>query len=602
MSSILLLTNFFNRKGGWVPDSQFLIQNNTIPVMAHGIGKPVEDAVSSFDVPEDGKYNVWVRTRDWTKRWSRKGSAGIFNVLLDGKALDTVFGNEKLEWSWQNGGTVELSRGKHEIALHDLTGFDARCDAILLTTEGGKPDDSPEALGAMRRDLLGISETPKDEGEYELVVCGGGIGGMCAAIAAARLGVKVALIQDRPVLGGNNSSEIRVALGGRCNIGDYPSLGYLMNEIGPVNKGNARHKEIYEDDRKLAVIQAEKNITLFLGYTVTAVEKKSDNIIGSVIAVSGEDFSKIRISGKLFTDSTGDSWIGQFAGADMTYGREGKDDYNEADGQPQADRMTMGASIMWYGEETDHPVEFPCIEWGLDMDEKNVQVVHRGQWYWEGGMKIDMVREAERIRDYGMYVALSNWEYLKHSPEHRDAYRNCSLEWLSYVIGKRESNRMLGEFVLRQQDILDFIRYDDGTVATSWNIDQHFPDPENEARFPGEAYLARAVLQRVQHYPVPYRCFYSRNIHNLFMTGRNISVTHMALGTVRVMRTIGMIGEVVGMAASVCRRHDALPSDVYHKYLPELKELMQKGVGKTNIPYTQIYTLIENDPGWREDN
>ncbi|MCQ2184309.1 MAG: FAD-dependent oxidoreductase [Bacteroidales bacterium] len=602
MSSILLLTNFFENKGGWVTDSQFLIQNNTIPIMAHGIGKPVEDASTSFEVSEDGKYYVWVRTRDWTRRWSRKGSAGLFKVLVDGQALDAVLGNEKLEWSWQSGGKLALAKGRHTVALHDLTGFDGRCDAILLTTGSERPDDSPEALGAMRRDILGIDETPIDKGSYDFVVCGGGIGGMCAAIAAARLGCRVALIQDRPVLGGNNSSEIRVALGGRCNIRDYPSLGYLKNATAPDTNANARHNEIHEDERKMDVIKAEKNITLFMGYTVVAVEKESENLIKSVIAVSGEDFSRIRISGKLFSDSTGDSWIGHFSGADMTYGRESKADYNEVDGQEVADRMTMGASIMWYGEETDGPVEFPHIEWGLDVDEKNVQVVHRGQWYWEGGMRLDMIWEAERIRDYGMYVAYSNWEYLKHSPEHSEAYKNCSLEWLSYILGKRESNRMLGDFVLRQQDIIDFIRYEDGTVATSWNIDQHFPDPENEARFPGEAYLSRATLQRVEYYPVPYRCFYSRNINNLFMTGRNISSTHMALGTVRVMRTIGMIGEVVGMAASICRNHNALPSDVYKSYLCELKALMEKGVGKTNIPYTQIYTLIENDPGWREDN
>ena len=600
--NLLILTSMMDDLGGWIPDTQFVLQNNTVPVMAHGLGQPVQDASTSIEVDEDGDYRIWVRTRDWTKYWSRKGSAGLFEVLVDGQAIPVVFGNGAVEWHWQAGGVVTLAKGVHTIALHDLTGFDGRCDAILLTRSDQKPSDSPEALSQMRREWAGIDDTPVDAGNYDLVVCGGGISGMCAAIAAARKGVKVAMIQDRKVLGGNNSSEIRVALGGRCNIGNYPSLGYLMNEIGPVEKGNARAKEVYEDERKLKAIEAEENITLFLGYTVCGVEMESEGKIGKVIAISGDNYTKICISGTLFTDSTGDSWVGQFAGADMVYGREAASEYNEKDGQPVADRMTMGSSIMWYCLQDDSPSSFPEIEWGLDVDEDNVQVVHRGQWYWECGMKKDMIKEAERIRDYGMYVAISNWSYLKNSPQHRDAYANCHLEWLSYVMGKRESYRMLGEFILRQHDVQDFVCYEDGTVATSWNIDQHFPDPDNEARFPGESYLARATLQRVGHYPIPYRCFYSRNIKNLYMTGRNISTTHMALGTVRVMRTLGMVGEVVGLAASICKKHGIMPHDVYATYLDELKELMQKGAGNTNVPYTQIYTLIENDPGWREDN
>lgn len=594
----LILANRIEKLGGWVADSQFLIQNNTVPVMAHGLGKPVEDAETSFNIVEKGVYHVWVRTRDWTRRWSREGSAGLFEVLID-EATTGTYGDNTLAWGWQKGADVHLTSGPHKLTLHDLTGFDGRTDAIYLTTGDEIPDDSPEALGRMRQEICGIDTTPKDAGSFDFVVCGGGISGMCAAISAARLGCKVALVQDRKVYGGNNSSEIRVALGGSCNIGDYPALGHIVNEIGPSRKGNARAKEIYEDEKKLDVLLGEKNITLFTGYTVTGVEMAAKDRISKVIATCCDDYTRIAISGKLFSDSTGDSWIGQFAGADLVYGREAASDYNEKDGQPVADRMTMGASIMWYCLEDDEPSTFPVIKWGLDIDEKNVQVVHRGQWYWEGGMRIDMVGEAERIRDYGMYVAISNWEYLKRT---RPEFANCHLEWLSYVVGKRESFRIVGDLMLPQQDIQNFIRHEDGTVATSWNIDQHFPDPENEARFPGEAYLSRATLQRVDHYPVPYRCFYSRNINNLFMTGRNISLTHMAMGTTRVMRTLGMVGEVVGMAASICNGHGTLPRSVYTDYLDELKALMEKGTGRTDIPYTQTYTLIENDPGWREDN
>jgi hypothetical protein len=147
------------------------------------------------------------------------------------------------EWHWQNAGKRYLKKGVHEVTVHDLTGFEGRFDSILFTMADVAPDDSLEAVFYLRNNLMGVDPLPQDKGEFDFVVAGGGVAGMCAAIAAARNGVKVALIQDRMVLGGNNSSEVRVGLGGRLNIGDYPSLGYLMNEFGPARKGNARTKE-----------------------------------------------------------------------------------------------------------------------------------------------------------------------------------------------------------------------------------------------------------------------------------------------------------------------------------------------------------------------
>ena len=131
--NILILTNMMENLGGWIPDSQFLLQNNTIPVMAHGLGKPVQDASTPFEVEESGNYKLWVRTRDWTRYWSRKNSAGLFEVLVDGKAVPVVFGNESSEWHWQYGGEMFIGNGTHVVSLHDLTGFDGRCDAILFT-------------------------------------------------------------------------------------------------------------------------------------------------------------------------------------------------------------------------------------------------------------------------------------------------------------------------------------------------------------------------------------------------------------------------------------------------------------------------------------
>ena len=208
--------------------------------------------------------------------------------------------------------------------------------------------------------------------------------------------------------------------------------------------------------------------------------------------------------------------------------------------------------------------------------------------------------EAERIRDYGMYVAYSNWAYIKNHASFRDEYANSYLGWMAHVAGKRESRRLVGEFVLREQDLTDFVVYPDGCVSTSWYIDNHEPDPENSKHF-REPFLSRGCLRPLDFYPIPYRCFYSKDLDNLFMAGRNISVSHIALGTTRVMRTTAMMGEVVGLAARVCLREGLLPRDIYEKAFDKLRELMGRGAGRTDVPYLQVYTLIDTTAARSEE-
>ena len=599
-NTILLPASLFAERGGWTADQQFIDQIGSTYLLAHGLGVAVGDATTEFDVPAEGDYRLYARTRNWTKYWSSE-PAGTFNVIVDGADEGTAFGTECSEWHWQRGSVLHLTAGKHRVALHDNEGFDARCDALLLTTVASAPDNSVEGYRALRKRLLGLPSKAVRKGKFDFVVVGGGVAGMCAAIAAARLGSRVALIQDRHVLGGNNSSEIRVGLGGRLNIGMYPSLGYLLNEFGPSTKGNARTPEIYEDDKKMAVVEAERRITLFTGYRVCAVEKSDERTIKAVTAVNVDDYSQIRVEGRLFADCTGDATLGVLAGAEWHMGREAKSEYGEESAPDVADGMTMGASLQWYCLEDDKARPFPDIKWGLPIDEHSVQKVRRGQWYWEVGMRDDQIADAERIRDYGMYVAYSNWAYLKNHFSQKAEYANSYLGWVSYVAGKRESRRLMGEFVLREQDLKNNVIYPDASASTSWYIDQHYPDPENSKLFPGREYLSCGHLDPLGFYPIPYRCFYSKDITNMFMAGRDISVSHVALGTVRVMRTTAMMGEVVGMAASVCRRHKALPRDVYYTYLEELKALMRKGVGRTDVPYMQVYTLIDTTAARSED-
>jgi len=597
--SVLLPGTYFRHKGGWTADPQFMEQMGSSYLLAHGLGTPVEDAVTKIEIPQSGQYRIFVRTKNWTAHWAdkEKHAPGAFRLRIDGRDCDTLFGTGDPEWHWQAGGTTYLTEGVHQVALHDLAGFDARCDAILFTLHDVAPDDSLETVFRLRNNLLGLPAEPEERGTFDFVVAGGGVAGMCAAIAAARQGLRVALIQDRKVLGGNNSSEVRVGLGGRLNIGAYPSLGYLLNEFGPSTKGNARTPEVYEDEKKLRAILAEERITLLLGYKVTKVNKGTPRTIESVVATDVDTV----VRGPLFADCTGDATLGVLAGAEWSMGREARSKYGEPSAPDTADGMTMGASVQWYCLEADAPTTFPDIEWGLPIDERSVQIVRRGQWYWEVGMRDDQIADAEKIRDYGMYVAYSNWSYLKNRSSVRDRYANSYLGWVAHVAGKRESRRLLGEFVLREQDLMNFTIYPDGTVSTSWYIDQHYPDPENSKLFPGREYLSCGHLTPLSFYPIPYRCFYSKDVDNLFMAGRNISVSHVALGTVRVMRTTAMMGEVVGMAASICSKHGALPHDVYDTRFEELRELMQRGAGRTDVPYLQVYTLIDTTAARSEE-
>ena len=585
--AILLPGSMFDDLGGWISDPQFMEVMHSSELLAHGLGKPVADAVTGFDAPQDGQYNVWVRTKNWTAFWTDRPGPGKFSIIIDGEPLETVFGTGSPEWHWQGGGRISLAKGRHSLAVRDLDGFDARFDSVLLTLDEGEPGE----IDGLRRALLDIPAEPESKGRFDFVVVGGGVAGMCAAISAARLGSRVAIIQDRKVYGGNNSSEVRVGLGGRLNVGRFPSLGYLLNEFGPAQKGNARTADVYEDEKKAEAIAAEKNITAFTGYRVTAVEKDGARI-AAVIATQVDNYKEIRVEGHVFADCTGDATLGVLAGAKWAMGRESKAVYNEPSAPDSPDAITLGASIQWYSEPRPEPVSFPDIDWGLPIDEETVQNARRGQWYWEVGMRDNMIDEAEKIRDYGMYVAYSNWSYLKNHSRFKEEVACEEFVWLSFYAGKRESRRLFGEHVLTENDLRNFVQYPDGCVSTSWYIDDHEPDPDNAARFK-DPWLSRGRLTPLDYYPIPFRCLYNRDIENMFMAGRDISVSHLALGTVRVMRTCAMEGEVVGMAADICRRQGCMPRDIYLTHFDSLKALMDKGTGDRDKPYLQIYTLID---------
>jgi hypothetical protein len=574
----------FEGHGGWVVDQQFMDQMGSPFLLAHGMGKPVKDAEFRIEFPEKGNYRVFVRTRNWVAPWGAPGAPGRFQLVINGKPVKQVFGTEGAGWHWQDGGVIEITERRVHLALHDLTGFEGRCDAVVFTADiGFTPPNEGEAMAAFRKKTLGLPDTPPDAGQFDLVVVGGGIAGTAAAISAARLGVKVALIQNRPVLGGNNSSEVRVHIGGKTHQPPYPALGGVVQEIRPARQGNAQPAEVYEDQKKLDAVLAEENIHLFLNMHAFKIEKSGIQII-AVIAKHIETGIELRFPAPLFADCTGDGNIGFLAGADYRMGREGRDETRESRAPEKADRMTMGASVMWYSYEMAEPSPFPECPWALRFTEESVEPVTFGEWTWETGLNRDQITEFEAIRDHGLRAIYGNWSFLKNHGKHKEKYANRALAWVAYIAGKRESRRLLGDVILTQQDIMEKKAFPDASVTTTWTIDLHSPDPKNTKHFPGEEFKTIAKHTKIEPYAIPFRCLYSRNIDNLMMAGRCISVTHVALGTIRVQGTTGMMGEVVGMAASLCKTHDTTPRDVCGSHLGELKELMQRGVGKRPLP------------------
>jgi hypothetical protein len=484
---------------------------------------------------------------------------------------------------------VEIINKKTEITLHDLTGFNGRCDAVYFTRDTTfTPPSAMEQLTTFRYQKTGIKA--KSAGKYDFVVIGGGIAGMCAAVSAARLGLKTAIIHDRPVWGGNNSSEVRVHLGGRIGLEPYPELGGVVKELSPAKGGNAKPASQYEDEKKTALIDGEPNISQFMNYRAFAVEMNGSKI-KSVTAKHIETGKELVFTAPVFADCTGDGTVGVLAGADFVTGRESQSEFGEPIAPETGDKMTMGSSVQWYSEGRDNADGFPVFRYGVDFNEGNVQRVTMGEWTWETGMNYDQIHDFERIRDYGLMVVYSNWSFLKNEYSEKDQYAKRELSWVAYVAGKRESRRLLGDHILKEQDITDYVAYPDGSASTSWSIDLHYPDPKNTELFPEQEFKSIAVHKNIYPYPIPYRCFYSRNVDNLFMAGRNISVTHVALGTMRVMRTTGMIGEVVGMAAAICKENNATPRGVYENHLKNLKILMKKGVGKEGTEGYPDYNL-----------
>lgn len=400
----------------------------------------------------------------------------------------------------------------------------------------------------------------------DVFVAGGGMAGVCAAIAAARNGAKVVLVQDRSRLGGNASSEVKMHIVGANIHGGRPGWreGGLIEEFRLDDAANNPHRSWELWDLLLYdKVKSEPNITLLLDSPLFAAETK-DGLIQQVMGRCDKTEHLYRIKSKLYLDCTGDCRLGLEAGAEMRQGREAKSEFNESLALDQADDQTLGSSILFTSRNYGRPVPFTPPKWARKVHKGQLQfrpvnTWEYGYWWIEWGGQIDPIRDNERIRFELLAIVMGVWDYIKNSGDKPDS-ANWGMDWVGMIPGKRGSRRIVGDHILTQHDLEgknpDF---PDAVAIGGWSMDDHPPSgfdkwQERPAR----------QIRMAEPYNIPLRSMYSKNIRNLMMAGRNLSATHVAFTSTRVMATCSVIGQAAGTAAALCARKGILPRELAH--------------------------------------
>ncbi|CAM4141014.1 FAD-dependent oxidoreductase [Paenibacillus alkaliterrae] len=414
----------------------------------------------------------------------------------------------------------------------------------------------------------------------DITVIGGGLAGVCAAVAAARLGQTVSFVNNRPVLGGNSSSEVRVWVCGATAHGTqrYARETGIMGEMFVENQYRNREGNPYLWDLVvLETVRAEKNIRLFLSTDVHEVEAdgpEEDRIIHSVTGWMMGSERKIRFESNMFIDCTGDGLVGFLAGANYRIGREAKEEFNEEWAPETADDITLGSTLLFYTKEADRPVKYIPPSFAKDITQTTIpmkRVIRSGDsgchyWWIEWGGELDTVHDNERIRDELWSVIYGIWDYIKNSGKF-DADK-MTLEWVGSIPGKREYRRFVGDYMLNQNDIIAQEPFEDRIAFGGWSIDLHPP----QGMYSAESGSKHLYSDGIYH--IPFRSIYSSNVRNMMFAGRDISATHVAFGTTRVMATCAVIGEAAGSGAALAVQKGITPRMLHRDYMQELQQIM----------------------------
>ncbi len=413
----------------------------------------------------------------------------------------------------------------------------------------------------------------------DFCVVGGGISGMCAAISAARHGVKTVLMHERPMLGGNASSEIRMWISG---AGAANMETGIIQEIEIENFYRNPTKNIHIWDSILFdFVKREENITLLLNCSCMDAECEDGNFeygrTRRIKSVKGYQMTTqrfIEVEAKYFADCSGDSILAPLTDAKFMRGRESKTDFGENTHVEKKDDLTMGMSCLIQGVETTKEVEYIPSERITKLNDEHfkfrvpdMRAEHENFWYLELGGNRDSIGDTEEVRDELVGLALGTWDYIKNSGKY-DYCKTYDLGFLGFLPGKRESRRMTGEYIINANDILGDVSFPDVVAYGGWPVDDHYPDGFYHKGTPNTDFKTPPCYQ------IPYRCLYSINIDNLYFAGRNISASHMALSSTRVMRTCGLLGQAVGTAVSVAAKNGLCPHGVYEEKIDELQNIL----------------------------
>lgn len=412
----------------------------------------------------------------------------------------------------------------------------------------------------------------------DLVVVGGGLAGLCCAIAAARDGITVTLVQDRPVLGGNASSEVRLwTLGATSHMGNnnrWSREGGIIDEILVENMyRNKEGNTLIFDTILLEKVISEKNITLLLNTSVYDVKKSDANTISQVVAFCSQNSTTYELNANLFCDASGDGIVGFQAGAAFRMGAETVEEFGEKFAPDIAYGELLGHTIYFYSKNVGAPVKYVAPEFAL----KDITKIPRYKvlndkdfgcrlWWLEYGGRRDTIHESEDIKWELWKVVYGVWDYIKNSGEFPDA-ENLTLEWVGTIPGKRESRRFEGLYMIKQQDLVNQVQFEDAVSYGGWAVDLHPSDGVYDSKPGCTQYHSKGIYQ------IPLRSMLSKNITNLFLGGRVISATHVAFGSTRVMATTALSGQAVGYAAAQCIKNKILPAQLVEQN--QIKVLQQ---------------------------
>lgn len=413
--------------------------------------------------------------------------------------------------------------------------------------------------------------------EAELVVVGAGAAGICCALQAARMGVDTVLINDRGCVGGNNSTEIFVSLNG-ANDGNALNInlreGGIVDELRQEYNYRAPQKNRYAlDGVFMDSILKEKHLRLFLNTCIDEIEADDQGRIMCVRGTQNSTETRWSFAGRWFVDDTGDGALGALAGAEFMLGREAAATFGERIAPEKADSFVLPSTLSFTSRDTGAPVRYVAPDFADDIPASGAlshriiphRTFDRVQWYYEVSGEMDQVKDRETIMQKHRGLITGIWDYIKNSGEYPEA-ENYDLEYIACVPGMREYRRLTGDYILTERELVEQWEYDDAVGHGGWNIDLHairgFYDSE--------------IINRHIHfrgpYQIPYRCGYSVNVENLFMCGRCMSTSHVAFGSTRVAATLSTLGQAVGMAAFLCKKHGATPRGVYESHRAELQQ------------------------------